>query len=285
MNGVWYVVEKFDDADNGYQVEEKITAAEYKVVRKEIDEYGRSGQIKSVQGSTDFIDMLDQSGGFSEGRGSSADRLQLEHGGKNQQIQQVGEISLEGRERAGGDGQRDRSSSSVHRQGQNVKFSLKDSTDSARTKAAEKHRADAVAEFGTTTDFKAAGYVLPDGQMLNMGTPRSPQRHMSIAIMLQRDTQNQRLYLHNVVAIKAEEATTLSQDDSLTNWSDESDSRLFITSILQKAINVKVEKQKNLPNQKRVSPSRIPPIAHGLRRQKSIERTQIENTSLPLKRK
>ena len=184
MNGVWYVVEKFDDADNGYQVEEKITVAEYKVVRKEIDEYGRSGQIKSVQGSTDFIDMLDQSGGSSEGRGSSADRLQLEHGGKNQQIQQVGEISLEGRERAGGDRQRDRSSSSVHRQGQNVKFSRKDFTDNARTKAAEKHRADAVAEFGTTTDFKAAGYVLPDGQMLNMGTPRSPQRHMSIAKVL-----------------------------------------------------------------------------------------------------
>ena len=56
-----------------------------------------------------------------------------------------------------------------------------------------------------------------------------------MGVMLQRDTQNQRLYLHNVVAIKAEEATTLSQDDSLTNWSDESDSRLFIRSILQKA--------------------------------------------------
>lgn len=65
-----------------------------------------------------------------------------------------------------------------------------------------------------------------------------------MGVMLQRDTQNQRLYLHNVVAIKKEEATILSQDDSLTNWSDESDSRLFITSILQKAINVKAEKQK-----------------------------------------
>ena len=36
----------------------------------------------------------------------------------------------------------------------------------------------------------------------------------------------------------------LSQDDSLTNWSDESDSRLFITSILHKALNVK-DKKKN----------------------------------------
>ena len=65
-----------------------------------------------------------------------------------------------------------------------------------------------------------------------------------MGVMLQRDAQKQRLYLHNVVAIKKEEAITLSQDDSLTNWSDESDSRLFITSILQKAINVKADKQK-----------------------------------------
>lgn len=76
-----------------------------------------------------------------------------------------------------------------------------------------------------------------------------------MGVMLQRDTQNQRLYLHNVVAIKAEEATTLSQDDSLTNWSDESDSRLFITIILQKALNVKAEKQKTAkkPPEKRFS--------------------------------
>lgn len=69
-----------------------------------------------------------------------------------------------------------------------------------------------------------------------------------MGVMLQRDTQNQRLYLHNVVAIKAEEATTLSQDDSLTNWSDESDSRLFITSILQKALDVKRKQKENSDN-------------------------------------
>ena len=135
MNDVWYVVEKFDDADNGYQVEERLTAAEYKSVRKEIDEYGRSGQIKSVQESTDFIDLLDQSGGSFEGRGSSADRIQPQHGRENQQIQQVGESSLEGRERPGGDEQGNRSSSSVHRQGKDVKFSLKDSTGDALTEA------------------------------------------------------------------------------------------------------------------------------------------------------
>ena len=64
-----------------------------------------------------------------------------------------------------------------------------------------------------------------------------------MGVMLQRDTQNQRLYLHNVLAIKEEVTRTSSQDDSLTNWSDEENSRLFITSILQKAINVKIKKQ------------------------------------------
>ena len=133
MNDVWYVVEKFDDADNGYQVEERLTAAEYKSVRKEIDEYGRSGQIKSVQGVIDRYDLLDQSSGSSEGRGSSVDRLQSRHGRENQKVVRVDSSENQEREQAGGDGQGNRSSSSVHRQGQNVKFSLKDSTGATLT--------------------------------------------------------------------------------------------------------------------------------------------------------
>ena len=69
-----------------------------------------------------------------------------------------------------------------------------------------------------------------------------------MGVMLQRDTHNQRLYLHNVVAVETKEATTLSQDNSLTNWSDESNSRLFITIILQNAIDVKLKKQKSENN-------------------------------------
>ena len=69
-----------------------------------------------------------------------------------------------------------------------------------------------------------------------------------MGVMLQRDTQNQRLYLHNVVAVKAEKASSSSQDNSLTNWSGEDESRLFITSILQKAVDVKIEKQKSGKN-------------------------------------
>jgi len=37
-------------ADNNYQVEEYITKAEFEKVFKEIQEYGRSGKVKSVSG-------------------------------------------------------------------------------------------------------------------------------------------------------------------------------------------------------------------------------------------
>ena len=65
-----------------------------------------------------------------------------------------------------------------------------------------------------------------------------------MGVMLQRDQKNQRLYLHNVAIIK-EEALVPSQDNSLTNWSDDGNERLFITSILQRAINVKLKIKKN----------------------------------------
>ena len=70
-----------------------------------------------------------------------------------------------------------------------------------------------------------------------------------MGVMLQRDYHSQRLYLHNVVSIKAEEARTTSQADSLTNWVYEEDSTLFITSILQNAINVKLNGEKTSDKQ------------------------------------
>ncbi len=62
-----------------------------------------------------------------------------------------------------------------------------------------------------------------------------------MGIMLQRDAQNQRLYLHNVVA---EKETATSSVWSLTNRTDDTGSdSLFITSILQNALNVKPSEQ------------------------------------------
>jgi len=58
-----------------------------------------------------------------------------------------------------------------------------------------------------------------------------------MGVMLQRDTQNQRLYLHNVVIEK--ETSLNSQADLLTTGALENNEHLFITTILQKAIDVK----------------------------------------------
>ena len=64
-----------------------------------------------------------------------------------------------------------------------------------------------------------------------------------MGVMLQRDSQTQYLYLHNVVAEK--EAPESSKTHLLTSGVKEDNEHLFIISILQKAIDVKLNKQKN----------------------------------------
>ncbi len=58
-----------------------------------------------------------------------------------------------------------------------------------------------------------------------------------MGVMLQRDSQNQRLYLHNVAIEK--ETSNNSQADLHTTGADENNDRLFITNILQKLCSVK----------------------------------------------
>ena len=45
------------------------------------------------------------------------------------------------------------------------------------------------------------------------------------------------------MSIKIEETKIPSQDDSLTNWSDEDNPRLFVTNILQKALKVNINER------------------------------------------
>jgi len=61
-----------------------------------------------------------------------------------------------------------------------------------------------------------------------------------MGVMLQRDSQTQYLYLHNVVVEK--EAPESSKTHLLTSGVKEDNEHLFITSILQKAIDVKLDK-------------------------------------------
>ncbi len=67
-----------------------------------------------------------------------------------------------------------------------------------------------------------------------------------MGVMLQRDARYQRLYLHNVVSVAIErEATSSSKDNLVTTGALENENHLSITSIIQKALNVKAEKQKS----------------------------------------
>ena len=60
-----------------------------------------------------------------------------------------------------------------------------------------------------------------------------------MGVMVQRDLLHQRLYLHDVVIEK--ETPTSSLDNLLTTGSNEENERLFVTNILQQALNVKYE--------------------------------------------
>lgn len=64
-----------------------------------------------------------------------------------------------------------------------------------------------------------------------------------MGVMLQRDANTQRLYLHNVVI--EEETTTYSSAIPLATGADENNDRLFITNILQDALNVKKKLKQN----------------------------------------
>ena len=64
--------------------------------------------------------------------------------------------------------------------------------------------------------------------------------------MLQRDSQNQRLYLHNVILEK--ETSIDSQADLLTTGALENNEHLFLTNILQKALSVKKSRDNSITN-------------------------------------
>lgn len=112
MNDKWYLVEKFDDADNGYQVEDLISQKEYKEICEEISLYGRSGKIESIQRSTYEIDKLNQQRDSVGRKKSSIDSDETQHGREDNSLQRVGkgesqtrETSSNGRRNSEGGGQ------------------------------------------------------------------------------------------------------------------------------------------------------------------------------------
>ncbi len=129
MKNRWYVVEMFDDAENYYQVEGWIRKADYNKVLEDIKKYGRSGRIKSIQGSFDWYDQLNKSGGSFEGRESSLDSYKSKHGEENSKMVRMASSENKGRERSSSYRSGDSESSGTRRQGPNIKFSLSDAVD------------------------------------------------------------------------------------------------------------------------------------------------------------
>ncbi len=149
----WYIVEKFDDMPSGYQIVDRITENEFNEIYKEIIESGRSGKIKPLQSSPDFIDQLDQSGSIVKERTSSSYRVSAGYGRKNQSLQQVDTSAVEGR-KIGGIRSGDNARNSTNKQ---RRFSL----DVNIEEKIKKH-------YGSTYRWNETGYIMRDGTRLDL---------------------------------------------------------------------------------------------------------------------
>ena len=116
----WYLVEKFDDADNHYQVEEYLTKAEFNKIFKEIKEYGRSGEIKSILAAPNGYDSNNRQYYSLKGRESSSDSDAARYGREDTKVVRLDSQQIDRGERASSDGSGDSSSSSANQQGDNL---------------------------------------------------------------------------------------------------------------------------------------------------------------------
>lgn len=123
MNDKWYLVEKFDDADNGYQVEARITEKQYANYIKEWNN-GNGRAIQSVQRSASRLVALDKRSNTIAGEKHSVDSLQVGYERKDSSIQRVGDRTLE---RWGTTSNRSGDSESSGSNKQEAQYSLKDS--------------------------------------------------------------------------------------------------------------------------------------------------------------
>ncbi len=117
MNGQWYMVEKFDDADNHYQVEAPVTEREYIKILREIKDRGRYGQIRFIQGNYDRYDKLDKSSDSNIGAESGSDSAVVGYGRENSGVVRMDTSQDNRRERTERDGARDSAGGSEGRQG------------------------------------------------------------------------------------------------------------------------------------------------------------------------
>ncbi len=123
FHDAWYLVEKFDDSDSGYQIVEKITEKDYNRIAEDIKRNGASGRIQSIQRSTYDIDKLNKSRNSNTRTEPSSHRLQAEYDRENHQVQRVDQ-EQPSRGQTQSDGSGDSTSRRASKQG--VKYSLKE---------------------------------------------------------------------------------------------------------------------------------------------------------------
>lgn len=119
-NGNWYVIEKFDSSDSGYQIIEKISEKQYQSYLEEFENGNR--QKQSIQKGVSRITSLDRQRNSSIGEQYSVDSSPSRHRGQDNQIQRVGKEQSQR-----GQTQSDRSGDSKSRRSskRGVKYSLK----------------------------------------------------------------------------------------------------------------------------------------------------------------
>ena len=118
----WYVVQKFDDSDLGYQIMERIAKKDYDKIAEDIKRNGASGRIQSIQRAfTDFA-QFDKQRDSARRAESSPHSLQVEHGGENSEVLRDSKTATprgQTQNDGGGDSKSRRSSK------QGIKYSLK----------------------------------------------------------------------------------------------------------------------------------------------------------------
>lgn len=88
-NGEWYVIEKIDSSDLGYQIIEKITENQYQTYLEEFENGDR--QKQSVPKSVNSITSLDRRRNSSVGEQQGIDSSPAQRGREDRQVQRVGQ--------------------------------------------------------------------------------------------------------------------------------------------------------------------------------------------------
>ncbi|MEG1662469.1 MAG: hypothetical protein RR338_00630 [Clostridia bacterium] len=129
FNDKWYLIEKFDDSDLGYQIIEKITEKEYLSYEEEWNNGNR--QEQSIQKGVSRFTSLDRQRNFSFRGESNNDIARSQQRAENQKVRGLGEEKPQSGQTSSNRG-RDSESGSSSKQGE-LKFFLKDSKGNALT--------------------------------------------------------------------------------------------------------------------------------------------------------